>query len=187
MRSLSLISTDSGAHWRHPPGDVQIMQLATATGKTYARIINNTDAARLRSNRMARRQHGWAAESGMPSVRPSLLDIAPLFPNLLLGASSNDLLAATYENTLWRSADGGATWSRITTPNQSRQTWPHGYRRQGAGCSAAGLRRMPRAALTSGLLAAGASIERDNLVRLLRQGRLALLRYPALLSQRHHR
>jgi hypothetical protein len=42
LRSISLISTDSGAYWRRLAGDAQILQLATASGKTYA-IIHNTD------------------------------------------------------------------------------------------------------------------------------------------------
>lgn len=116
LGSISLISTDSGAHWRRLPGDAQVMQLATASGKTYA-IIHNTDDAAT-----ARQPDGFVVSTdGLRSWRAEnpahLADRAP-FVEFWLGASANDLLAATYENTLWRSADGGATWSRIPTPNQ---------------------------------------------------------------------
>jgi len=113
---MSLISTDSGAYWRRLPGDMQIMQLATVSGKTYA-IINNTD-----NTTAAQQPDGFVVSTdGLRSWRAErpahLADRDPFF-EFWLGATANGLLAATYENTLWRSGDGGATWSRIPTPNQ---------------------------------------------------------------------
>ena len=119
LRSLTMLSLDSGAHWRRLPGDLQTLQLASASGKTYA-IFNNTDetaetAPSTQSDGLVVSADGlrtWRVE------RPAqITDRAPFF-QFWLGASANDLLAAAYENTLWRSTDGGAHWSRIPTPNQ---------------------------------------------------------------------
>ena len=116
LRSMSYISVDGGVHWQALPGDIQTMEVATAGATTYA-ILTDTAAS------PTAQQSGLVASGdGLRSwhaIRPGSLG-QDSFYHFWLDPASGTLLAATYQHTLWRTADMGASWSQVSTPD--RQT-----------------------------------------------------------------
>lgn len=113
LRSMSYISADGGAHWQALPGDIQTMEVATASATTYAILIDTAASPAAQQSGLVvsgDRLRSWHA------LRPASLDRDSFF-RFWLDPSSSMLLAATYHNTLWRTADVGASWSQVSTPN----------------------------------------------------------------------
>jgi hypothetical protein len=80
-------------------------------GRTYA-LLNDT--ARAEPSGLVVSMdggHTWQA------IRPPSLSAHDAFFHFWLGPSSAELVAATSQNTLWHSADAGADWSRLPTPD----------------------------------------------------------------------
>lgn len=118
LRSMSLISADSGVHWRALPGEMQVMEVGSVPGKTYA-ILHDTAAAAPAAQQSGLMVsvdglHTWRA------IRPATLPANDALFQFWLGPAVGDLAAATVQNTLWHSDDAGASWSRLSTPD--RQT-----------------------------------------------------------------
>jgi hypothetical protein len=123
LRSISLISTDSGVSWRQLPGEIAVSDEATVAGETYA-ILYDTTTPTLDEGSM------WLVVSTdalrtWHATRPPRLDLNDGFFGFQLGAAEGEIVAASYNNTLWRTTDDGANWSQITTPDQQTTlfTW----------------------------------------------------------------
>ncbi len=115
LRSISYVSTDGGTQWRPLPGEVQTIEIGSVGGKTFA-ILNDTSAGPsaqpppelvvstdgLRS---------WHAN------RPAGLDSRDGFFRFWVSPATGELLAATYDNTLWLSDNAGGSWSHVSTPD----------------------------------------------------------------------
>lgn len=117
LHSVSALSGDGGASWHAVPGDTQLAEVATTGGTTYAIVRNITG--------------GTAGAGGGPpgiaisadglrtwrDARPSGLAANDSFFQFWLNPATREMLAASGANTLWRSGDGGASWTRLHTPD----------------------------------------------------------------------
>jgi hypothetical protein len=112
LRSISEMSTDGGADWHALPGDMGLQELGTVTGKTYALLHDTANAAALPSGLVVSMDGLRTWQAINPPGLPSNDSIFQFW----LGPSASDLAAASIQNTLWRSGDGGATWMRLPTP-----------------------------------------------------------------------
>jgi hypothetical protein len=115
LRSLSLISTDSGATWRQLPGDVAISNESTIGDKIFAILddtAHNMSEGTIQLVVSADGMRTWRL------LRPALLSSSDGFFNFQIGPTPNEIIGETYRNTLWRSTDSGANWTRIPTPDQ---------------------------------------------------------------------
>jgi putative zinc finger protein len=107
LRSGTYISGDSGATWRAMPGDLGIWSLATIGARTYALIYDSANVYGATSLLLS--------DNGLASWRKAGPSAAPtnsyyLWPNLTTGA----LLLGDGSNHLWRTENGGASWTEIT-------------------------------------------------------------------------
>ncbi len=100
-RSGSYISGDGGATWRAMPGETGIASLATIGARTYA-LASGASSLLLSDDGLA----SWRAV-GPSMARTSFFY---LWPNLRTGA----LLLGDGSNHLWRTENGGASWTEIT-------------------------------------------------------------------------
>lgn len=114
LRSASLVSTDGGTHWSRVSGDMQLMAMASQSATTYA-ILHDT-ASPLSSQPISLVAstdglHTWR------SISPSGLAAGDSIFAFWLRPASREMIAASTEDTLWRSTDGGAHWTRINSPH----------------------------------------------------------------------
>jgi hypothetical protein len=114
LRTKSYLSTDAGKHWRAVPGRMQIMNVGTTGGRTYAIMLDTAagDREKLALVLSNDSLYSWRV------IRPPDLAAGDGFFDFWLNPSTGELLAPTYENTLWRAASGGANWTRVKTPDQ---------------------------------------------------------------------
>ncbi len=107
LRSGTYISGDGGATWRAMPGDLGISSLATIGARTYALASDTANVYGATSLLLS--DNGLASwRSVGPSAGPT--NSYYLWPNLTTGA----LLLGDGSNHLWRTEDGGASWTEIT-------------------------------------------------------------------------
>lgn len=116
LRSISLISTDGGAHWRKLAGEIVVGEMETVAGTTFA-ILYDTTTPALGEGSMQLVASTDALRT-WHTTRPAHLDTNDSFFDFHLGSTAGEIVGATYQNTLWRSADNGVSWSRIATPDQ---------------------------------------------------------------------
>ena len=95
------ISGDGGATWRVIPGSVGISSLATIGARTYA-LSYGASTLLLSDDGLV----SWRA-AGPSAARTTFFY---LWPNLTTGA----LLIGDQSNHLWRTENGGASWTEIT-------------------------------------------------------------------------
>lgn len=113
LRSTSLISSDSGAHWRTLAGEMQLMEVGSEAATTYAILHDATDPAALPSGLVVSVDglRTWQA------INPPNLPVNDSIFQFWLGPAPGELVAASIQNTLWRSDDAGTSWTRLPTPN----------------------------------------------------------------------
>jgi len=112
LRSTSLISRDSGAHWRGLPGAVKVGEVGTVSGLMYA-LLADTAAPTAPPPALVvsrDRRHTW-----QPISPPGLAAHDAIF-QFWLGHAASDVVAASVHNTLWSSHTAGASWSPVPTP-----------------------------------------------------------------------
>ncbi|HEV7129266.1 MAG TPA: hypothetical protein VGN32_17670 [Ktedonobacterales bacterium] len=114
LRSMTLASSDAGAHWHRLPGTVQTMEIGTQAGITYA-ILMDTSAT------PNQQMPGVAISTddlrSWHLARPPGLAPHDSFFQFWLVPTGITLLGATYQGTLWQTADAGTTWARVNTPD----------------------------------------------------------------------
>jgi len=114
LRAISLLSTDSGATWRTMNSEAVVSDLATVAGKTYA-ILYDTIAPTLDEGSMQL----VVSTDGLRTwrrLRPAQLISTDSFFDFRLGPQPGELIGASYQDSLWRTVDNGASWSQITAP-----------------------------------------------------------------------
>lgn len=114
LRAISLLSTDGGVTWRKMPSEAVVSDLATIAGKTYA-ILYDTSAPTIDESSVqlvvsADGLHTWRR------LRPAQLVTTDSFFDFRLGPQPGELMGATYQDSLWRTVNDGASWSRISAP-----------------------------------------------------------------------
>lgn len=132
---VSYLSADSGASWRAVPNvdGMRVLQLATRQGLTYARRVvgapngvgtstlsvstDGLQSWRAADTEIQRDSHH---DPTIPFIRAFVLRAADgvllVNSDYLIGSGTT----ITPTSTLWRSADGGAHWSRAPLPDDQR-------------------------------------------------------------------
>lgn len=114
LRAASWLSSNGGATWHALPGEVQSQAISSRNGVTYA-ILNDTSAGLI-----ARPGQSIAISTdGLRTwrrVRPSGITPGDIIFQLWVSPTTPEILVATEDNTLWHSADNGATWTHASTP-----------------------------------------------------------------------
>ncbi len=113
LRDVALSSADGGGHWRRLAGYLGPQEIASFSGGAVA-ILHDT-AANPSSNSInlvvsADGFQTWRA------IRPATLATNDSFFRFWLAPDGSTLIAASYNNSLWRTTDLGATWTQIPTP-----------------------------------------------------------------------
>ena len=114
LRSATLISTDGGAHWSRVSGDMQLLAMASQAATTYAVLHDTTSPLSSQPISLVASTdglHTWR------SISPSGLADGDSIFAFWLRPSSTEIIAASTEDTLWRSTDGGAHWTHINSPH----------------------------------------------------------------------
>ncbi|HET9110508.1 MAG TPA: hypothetical protein VFN78_06770 [Ktedonobacterales bacterium] len=101
LQDASVYSSDGGAHWSHAP---VIAEIATSAASAIA----------LMGRGLAVSADGFRTWRVLPSAP---LASGDSFFHFWVAANSSTLLAASYNNTLWRTDDLGAQWTKVPTPN----------------------------------------------------------------------
>jgi hypothetical protein len=126
LRTKSYLSTDAGTHWRAVPGLMQVMNVGTSGGSTYALMLDTTAGDREKPALVLSNDslHSWRM------IRPPDLTAGDSFFDFWLdplsgafvrgrlsgGVCPGAFVAPTYNATLWQASAGGALWTRIATP-----------------------------------------------------------------------
>lgn len=119
LASMTYYSTDGGTDWRPISGphwatisDFGLNEISTVRGTTYA-ILQPSMTSQAASMLVVSSDglRSWRA------IRPEALPLNDGFFRFWVKPSGDQLFAATYSDTLWESTDGGANWSRVSTPN----------------------------------------------------------------------
>ena len=113
LRAASWLSNDDGASWHAVPGHTLAVELATHAGITYSILHDSAPGSGNTASGIAYSTDGlrtWRITG------PIGLMASDSLLQFWLSPTGRDLLAASYDNTLWHSGDGGATWARVTTP-----------------------------------------------------------------------
>jgi len=109
LASASLISQDGGATWRALPGELDVVQVASVAGTIYAILYNTAPNAPPPSGLVV-------STDGLRTWRvarpPNLATHDEIF-QFWLNPTADDLVATSALHTLWRSTDGGVTWTRL--------------------------------------------------------------------------
>jgi hypothetical protein len=122
LRAISYVSTDGGAQWRRLQGEVQTMEIGSVGGKTYA-ILADTSAGPSAQPP----PELVVSTDGLRSwrvIRPAGLGSRDGFFRFSISPSTGELMSVTSQNTLWRTADAGASWSQVAPTMQlGLPTW----------------------------------------------------------------
>ncbi|MGH2514070.1 MAG: WD40/YVTN/BNR-like repeat-containing protein [Ktedonobacterales bacterium] len=122
LQSATLTSTDGGTHWGRISGDMRLLAMASQGATTYA-ILHDTAAPSnsplISLIASTDGLHTWR------SIAPPELESGDTIFAFWLRPASTEVIAASIQDTLWRSTDGGAHWARITTPHMqvSEAAW----------------------------------------------------------------
>lgn len=115
LRAISLLSTDSGVTWRKLGGEVVVSDEATVADTTYA-ILYDTNALPTMGEGSMQLVVSTDGLRTWRRLRPAQLVITDSFFDFRLGPQPGELIGASYQDSLWRTVDNGASWSQITAP-----------------------------------------------------------------------
>lgn len=114
LRNASWLSTDSGATWHAVPGEYAASDIATRAGVTYAILEDSNPFGQSEPPGIAISTDGlrtWRI------VRPDGSAPGHIIFQVWLNPTMPELLAASEDNSLWHSSDGGARWTRVSAPD----------------------------------------------------------------------
>lgn len=122
LRDMTLYSADGGLQWRRLAGYYQPQEFTSFSGGIVA-ILNDTETTS--SSDVINLVVSSDGFQTWRAIRPDALAANDSFFRFWLAPDGSSLIASSYNNTLWRTTDLGATWTQIPTPDEQTglATW----------------------------------------------------------------
>lgn len=121
FRAMALYSADGGEHWRRLAGYLGMGEFASFSSGVVA-ILNDTATSSSNPTDLVMSSDGFQT---WRAIRPAALAANDSFFRFWLAPDGSSLIASSYNKTLWRTADLGASWTQIPTPDEQTglATW----------------------------------------------------------------
>lgn len=122
LRDMALYSADGGLQWRQLAGYLGPQEIASFRGGAVAIMFGTAATPSSNASNLVISSDGFQT---WRAIRPAALATDDGFFRFWLAPDGSALIAASYNNTLWRTADLGAHWTQIPTPDEQTglATW----------------------------------------------------------------